>query len=97
MKGHIEWDYGLTRSVIKLAEAAPQDTLEIARLYWLEGGVRGSEERRPWHIDNEWFEVFQILYKNPSTRESTYALIDDLIREGGSTFWKLEEIFDESK
>lgn len=93
-KGHLEWDYGLTRSIVNLAEAAPKDTLEIARLYWLEGGVRGSEERRPWHIDNEWSEVFQILYKNPLTKEGTYALIDDLIREGGSAFWKLKEILD---
>lgn len=93
-KGVLDWDRGLAKTVSKLAEEAPKDTLEIARLYLLEGGVRGDMQRRPLYLDNEWAEALKILYENKETKSGTYTLIDELIREGGSTFWSLKEMMD---
>ena len=92
--GFLDWDYGLLRSIISFANAAPKDALTIARLHLLEGGVRAKQGRRhmPLHIDNEWFDALKVLYSNPATKKDTYTLIDDLVREGGSVFWKLKEI-----
>ena len=90
--GFLEWDYGLTKSIITIAQQAPQDTLAITRLYFWDGGIKGSQRRRPYYIDNEWLEAFKILYNNPETKDGTYILIDDLIREGGNTFWGLKEV-----
>jgi hypothetical protein len=91
-KGVLAWGHGLTKNVIKLAQTSPKDTLEIARLYLLEGGVRGGKMRWLFMLDDEWFEALEILYKNLETKNATYALINDLIREGGSKFWQLKEI-----
>jgi len=91
-KGVLEWDYALTKSINELAKVAPKETLEIARLCLLEGGVRGGKMRTPFMYDEEWFGALKALYENVETKDATYTLIDDLIREGGSTFWKLKEI-----
>lgn len=88
----MEWDYALTKSINELAKAAPKDTLEIARLCLLEGGVRGDKMRMPFMYDEEWFGAIKTLYENTETKGDVYKLIDDLIREGGSTFWKLKEV-----
>jgi hypothetical protein len=92
-KGLLDWDYGLVRSIIELAQNVPQETLTIAKLYLLEGGVRNRQQRRiPMHINKEWLEAFRVLHNNTATKKATHALVDDLIREGGSTFWGLKEI-----
>ncbi|MFA5126405.1 MAG: hypothetical protein WC465_00185 [Patescibacteria group bacterium] len=90
-KGSITWDYGLTKSITRLAEIAPEDSLLITRYFFFEG--MKEEKRRPFYLDDEWIQTFKILYKNPITKQGTYKLIDDLIREGGSVFWKLEDLF----
>ena len=91
-KGILRWDYGLVKSIIQLAKDAPSDTLVIARLYLLEGRVRSGNIHAPFYIEGEWFKALQELYNNPVTKEDTKKLIDNLIREGGSSFWKLKEI-----
>jgi len=88
----LEWDYALAKSIDELAKVAPKETFDIIRLYLLEGGVRVGKMRMPFTYDEEWFRAVKILYDNLETRADTYKLIDDLIREGGSTFWKLKEI-----
>ena len=93
-KGFLDWDYGLTKSLIQLAKEAPADTLAIANLYLLEGGVRNLKPRMLIHIDNEWLAALQALYNNPATKDETYTLIDNLIREGGSNFWSLKKILE---
>lgn len=93
--GFLDWGYGLKKSIIRLAEASPKDTLEIARLYLLEGGIRGGRMRMPYIFDDEWFKTFKILHSDPATTSGTYTLINDLIREGGSIFWKLKNILNE--
>lgn len=91
--GDIDWDYGLMTSITELAKAAPEDTLDVLRLLVLEHGVRGNNASRSMlYVHDEWLEAFSILYSNPKTKSGTHSLIDDLIREGGSSYWKLKEI-----
>ena len=91
-KGVLGWDYALTKSINELAKVAPNETLEIMRLYLLKGSVRSNKMRMPLLADNEWFDTLHVLYNNSGTKNGTYTLIDDLIREGGSTFWNLKKI-----
>lgn len=90
--GELEWDYGLQKTIVKLAEANPEDTLEIIRMSLLEYGVRKAKKHRPIFFETEWSLALAILYQNQNTKDGTYKLIDDLIREGGSPFWVLKEI-----
>ncbi|MBW3569394.1 hypothetical protein KY385_04655 [Candidatus Parcubacteria bacterium] len=94
--GELDWDYGLQKNVVNLAESSPKDTLDILRWSLLEFGVRKEAKRRPIFFETEWYEAFAILYKNQGEdiRNSTYELIDDLIREGGSQFWPLKKIIE---
>jgi len=78
-------------------ESAPSDTLEILRFLLLQGGVKSNRMQKPFYMENEAYEAFQILYDHKDTKDGTYKLIDDLIREGGSAFWKLKDIFDEKE
>ena len=93
-KGGLDQEDKLTKSIVQLAQANPEDTLEIARWYLLEGGVRGKERQRLWLVRNEWFEALKILHDNPGTKSGTSILINKLIQEGGSIFWSLKEIVD---
>jgi len=92
-KGDLDWNHGLTQSIIGLANASPTDILTTAELYFLENGVRsGAQKRMPLRVDHEWFEALKIIYANPKTKSGVYSLIDNLIREGGSAFWNLKAI-----
>lgn len=93
-KGELDWDYGLQIIIVKLAEESPDNTLDILRWSLLEYGVREKNKERPIFYETDWVEAFRILYKNPKTKDDTYKLIDDLIREGGSQFWPLKEIIE---
>jgi hypothetical protein len=90
--GVLNWAHGLTKSILELAKASPKVAFEIVRLYLLEGGVRARKVRMLFIAENEWFEAIQFLYDDINTKEDTLVLISNLIREGGSMFWKLKEI-----
>jgi hypothetical protein len=90
--GKFERDYELTKSIVTLSQKTPKDALKIAELVLLVDGVRGNNQRRMFYIEGEWIEALKNLYQNSITKQETYRLIDDLIREGGSTFWGLKEI-----
>ncbi len=90
--GKLNWEIGLSRSINKFAEILPEDTLEILRLFILEGKVRDSNNNKSFYSIDEWIDVFKILYNNVNTKKETETLIDSLIREGGNKFWKLKEI-----
>lgn len=96
--GILEWRYELLKSAPQLAQAAPEETLEIARLYLFEGGVRGNEQGTRWHWDhdNSWIEAFEILHSHPTTRAGSTALINRLVGEGGRAFWSLKKILIEN-
>ncbi len=96
--GILRWDIGLVKASPQLAQAAPEDTLEIARLYLHEGGVRGKSQRVMWlwESDNQWIEVLEILHRNPSTKSGMESLINRLVGEGGRAFWPLKRLLAES-
>ncbi|MBI4117681.1 MAG: hypothetical protein HY453_01200 [Parcubacteria group bacterium] len=94
--GFLEWDYALVKSIAELAKVNPKDTFDIVRLHLLEGGIRGGKMRLPFMYDDEWVEALTILYSNQDTKNATYTLIDSLIREGGSTFWKFKSVIGEN-
>ena len=96
--GILEWRYDLLKSAPQLAEAAPEETLGIARLYLLQGGVRGNKQGTLWHWDhdNKWLETFEILHSHPTTKAGATALMNRLVGEGGRTFWPLKKILIEN-
>jgi len=97
--GALEEDYKLTESIVRLAQANPEDTLKIAQWYLLEGGIRRDEHRELLLYTDDWVqwkEAFKILYNNQGTKSETSALINKLIEEGGPKFWNLKEILDKN-
>ena len=96
--GFLTWDDGLVKASPQLAQAAPEDTLEIAWLYLHEGGVRGKNQQVfwLWESENEWIEAIEILYRHPSTKARTKGLINRLVVEGGRAFWPLKRLLAES-
>lgn len=91
--GNIDWGYGLMTSINDLAKSAPKDTLQILRLMILQGGIKGNKQNYiASYTNDEWLEAFRILYNSPETKDGTYKLVDDLIREGGRTFWKFKDV-----
>jgi hypothetical protein len=97
-KGILDWDYGLTRSIIELIDADYQSSMHIVELYLLEGWVRNPDiKKRPLFLEDEWIEALRKLYKIADTKKTTEELINNLISEGGREFWKLEEILDNTK
>ena len=96
--GKLDSDFKLTKSIVQLAKANPKDTLEIVRLYLLEGGIRRGEQRElllGTHDWGRWKEAFKILHDNSGTKPKTSALINKLL-EGGSQFWDLKKILDKN-
>jgi predicted RNA-binding Zn ribbon-like protein len=91
--GVLDWDYALMKNIVKLAQESPEDTLEILRLFLLKGIVENRRENRILiHINQEWYEAFNILYQYPKTQDEIISLINKLLGEGGKRFWVLEEI-----
>ena len=96
--GILEWHFENLKPVPQLAEAAPKETLEIARLYLLQGSVHRNKQETLWHWnrDNKWVEAFEILYNHPTTEAGATALINRLVGEGGRAFWPLKKILIEN-
>ena len=90
--GKINRDYELVQVLPKLSKAAPMETLKIVRLFLLKNLVRGNQGYLAFYLDENWSKTFENLYKSSLTKSDTYALIDDLIREGGRPFWDLKKI-----
>jgi hypothetical protein len=94
--GVLDWDYALMKNIVRLAQESPEDTLEILRLFFLKGVLKNNRENRILiHIDQEWYEAFNILYQNPKTKEGVISFINELLEKGGRLFWKLEDLIRE--
>jgi len=89
--GLLEWDLGFIQSITKLAKIDPKTSIGLLRLFLFEGWVKKSSKNYFGHIDQEFLEAFNVLYKNKETQKETYKLIDDLMRKGGRPFWILKE------
>ncbi len=96
-EGYLKWDIGLRENIVELAQASPENTIEIARLFLLEGGIRKKSNSLFFLLDEKWIDAFRILFTNPATKQATESLINDLIHEGGSHFWPLKVVLDRSK
>ena len=95
--GALYWDYGLKKSIIKLAEASAKDALAIIKKHLLDYGVNTKGEHRPIFFETEWSDALRITYSAPDTKSETAVLINALIKDGGSQFWPLKEIIEERK
>ena len=90
--GILEWDYALTKSIVKLAQESPEDALEISRLFLLNGIVNHNRINSILpYIDKEWFETFNTLFQNSKTKEKVIPLINELIKQGDGPFWILKK------
>jgi len=92
--GYLQWNVGLKNTIIELAKDAPIDTVEIVKLYLLEGGVRNRLNTFYFILQEEWVKVFDILYSTEVSKQATLSLINDLIKEGGSSFWPLTKVLE---
>lgn len=89
-KGDVDWELGLTDSLLDLAKAAPKTTLSILRRYLVE-----SQPQQQWlymRLAENLKEVLEVIYKNEEMREEVYRLINDLLPLGNGRFWHLKEI-----
>lgn len=90
--GAVEWDHNIQESLPTFAEASPDETLDICKLYFLNYLAKKAENQGWIHIDDKMLGVFKTLYENPSTKEGTTELISALLPYGNGVFWKLKEI-----
>lgn len=90
--GAIEWDHNLQDSLVVYAQASPKNTLEIARLYFLNYLALRAENQGWIHTDEKIIEAFRLLHQNPETKEETEELINALLPHGNGVFWKLKDI-----
>ena len=94
-KGLIEWEHGMMESLLSLASVAPGAVLESLRLHLLIGRVDNPSDRRWVYVDDGLVEIFKILYVDPTTKEPTRKLINDLLPLGNGQFWRLKEAMQE--
>ncbi|HEY4498816.1 MAG TPA: hypothetical protein VJH94_02000 [Candidatus Paceibacterota bacterium] len=92
--GRIDWELKFMDSLPSMAEKAPIDTVEILRLYFTPLDT-SPQHRHFMHIDANLVEVFRKLYQNPTTKEQTYQLIDELLPLGNGVYWQLKEALNE--
>lgn len=91
--GELKWDYGLIKSIERLAAEAPQEALEILEKHFL-SAIKDKQNTFPIQADKEWYSVFKMLYEHGDKKisDNTYSLINKLIEKGGRQFWSLEDI-----
>jgi len=89
--GELKWDYGLIKSIEKLAADSPHDALKILEKHFL-SAIEKEQNSFPIQADKEWYNAFKILYGNKDVKSETYSLINKLIEKGGRQFWRLEDI-----
>ncbi len=94
--GVLEWEHGLSKSISCIAKEVPEEALKIIKLFLLENIVRQKNGNR-FPLEDEWFEALKAIYQHTdnATKTDIYQLINNLILEGGSSFWKFEEIVKE--
>lgn len=91
--GLMDWDYGLLKSIEKIAEITPNQALKIMDKHFT--ATIGSDKGTfPIREDKEWFNAFKIVYsaKDDKIKKDTYNLVSKLIEKGGKPFWDLEKI-----
>lgn len=95
-KGALKWDYGLTKSIERLAAESPRYAHKITHHYFLDEVPNHQDNRRSIRYNREWYQAIETLYNHPDTKDDTYSLIDKLIEYGGRSFWELKNILNEN-
>ena len=95
-KGALDFDLNLYLSIKDFANNAPNEALNITRLYYLGSEAPANRKYKLTYGDDHWFDAIKILYNNPDTKEETYKLINDLIAKYSSDFWILKDIIKEN-
>lgn len=97
-KGKITWDYGLLKSIEKIANKAPIESLHILESLFM-GKIEDKKNFFSIREEKEWYSAFKILYnsKDEVICDKTYDLINSLMEKGGSKFWALGDIVKQTK
>lgn len=98
-KGILEVDYKFEKNISKFIEVNIQDTLEIVRLFLLEGKLKNKKNNSFWFRGdtvNTWIKIFETLYDNLKTKKATRILIAELLKVGGKPFWKFKKIIEKN-
>ncbi|MFA6459208.1 MAG: hypothetical protein WCV79_02320 [Candidatus Paceibacterota bacterium] len=93
--GDLEWEIGFIDSLPTLAQIDPEKTLKSIRSYLIDGSILKTA-RGYIRADKNLIDMLTILYKNKSTRDGTYKLINDLLPIGGGQFWSLKKIIEDN-
>lgn len=88
--GRVDWELRFVDSLPILADKAPADTVKMLRLYFSKLDT-SPRERGVLHIDADLVDVFRQLYNNPTTKDATYQLVDELLPLGDGVFWQLKK------
>ncbi len=91
--GLMDWDYGLLKSIEKIAEVCPDQALKIMDKHFT-ATIDSDKGTFPIREDKEWYNAFKIVYsaKDDKIKGNTYNLVSKLIEKGGRPFWDLEKI-----
>ena len=92
--GNIKWEIGFMDSLPDLVKVAPEKTLSTLRRHLIDGTIL-KEARGYIRVDNDLIGVLKILYTNPSTKDETYKLVNELLPIGGGQFWSLKSVIEE--
>lgn len=87
--GILDWDYELSQALPLLAQHAPDETIHIAKLFYLDGVKGGNDRRHFLHWDDVCYKTLEELYAAPSTKTDATDIINALVKQG---FWKLKAI-----
>jgi hypothetical protein len=90
--GYLEWTYGLTQMLPRLAKESPEETLALLRSYLLEEVAKHQPIRTWIHIDREITDALIEIYKNANLKINVKSLIDDLLPYRDGLFWNLKSI-----
>ena len=81
-------------SLPMLAKDAPEKTLAALQRFLIDGSIL-KEARGYVYVDGDLIEVLKTLYKNTSTKDGTYKLIEELLPIGGGQFWNLKKALED--
>lgn len=84
-KGILTQPFLIEESINKFAEISPLDTLEIIRLFFLEGKNFMIQK-------DEWKKCLKTLYEKAKTKKDTIRLISDLVKEKYEYFQEFKKI-----
>lgn len=90
--GVLNWEFNLEKYINEFAKINPSKTLEIVRLFLLEGKLGVGKGFFLLKDDSEWVKVLKTLHEIAETQNRTRKLIDNLILKESITLKFLKDI-----